>query len=476
MPFPENRDVMRFSLKASAVLTLTIALGGCGSLLSSHYERPSLDMPQTWQHSADSGQSSEQPWWQAFGDAELNRLIELALTRNNDIGTALLNVRRAQLQAGLNRDAQFPQLSSGLSADRTRALRGEGSTSHSYSLTGSVSWQTDLWNRLGSATDAAELEALATEQDYAATRLSLAGTVATLYWQIGYLNERMAASAQSIDYARQTLALVQVQYDAGQASSLELAEARQSLETQLASEVDLRQQRVEQRNALAVLFDGASPVDFKEPQNLATSLLPPLQAGLPASLLARRPDLRAAELRLRSTLKTVDATRASYYPDLSLTGTLGYSSAALGNLLQNPVGAIGSSLTLPFLQWNEMKLNVAVSRTDYELAVTSFRQSLYQALVDVENGLAGRQHYAEQQSMRSRALDAASEAERIYRIRYEAGAVDLQSWLSAQETRRTAQVTLAENRLDQLLNAVTLYQALGGDTGVDIEAPLAALE
>ncbi|MCW2292044.1 outer membrane protein TolC [Pseudomonas sp. BIGb0408] len=243
----------------------------------------------------------------------------------------------------------------------------------------------------------------------------------------------------------------------------------------MASDVDLRQQRVEQRNALAVLFDGASPVSLIELQSLQGSVLPAVAADLPASLLARRPDLRAAELRLRSSLKSVDATRASYYPDLSLTGTLGYSSSALGNLLQNPVGAVGASLAMPFLQWNQMKLDFAVSKTDYELAVTDFRQSLYQALVDVENGLAGRRHYAEQEAMRSRALDAAREAERIYRIRYESGAVNLQSWLSAQDTRRTAQITLAENRLNQLINAVTLYQSLGGDTDVNIEAPLAAL-
>ncbi|TBU74732.1 RND transporter [Pseudomonas daroniae] len=456
-------------------LVIALALGGCSSLLSTPYERPALNVPASWQQPGEQQASTGQAWWKAFGDPELDRLIDAALARNNDIGTALLNVRRAQLQAGLARDGQFPQLSSGLSADRTRALRGEGSAAHSYSLTGSVSWEADLWNRLGSATDAAELEALATEQDYAATRLSLAGTLASLYWQIGYLNERLASSAASIAYARQTLQLVQVQYDAGQASALELAEARQSLETQLASEVDLRQQRVEQRNALAVLFDGATPVNLNELQSLESSVLPAVQADLPASLLARRPDLRAAELRLRSSLKSVDATRASYYPDLSLTGTLGYSSSALSNLLQNPVGALGASLAMPFLQWNQMKLNVAVSRTDYELAVTDFRQSLYQALADVENGLAGRRHYAEQEGMRSRALDAASEAERIYRIRYESGAVDLQSWLSAQDTRRSAQITLAENRLNQLLNAATLYQSLGGDTGVDIEAPLAAL-
>lgn len=452
----------RFPL-ATLPLALALTLCGCGSLISTPYQRPVLDIPANWQQLAEAQAGSHADWWKGFGDPQLDRLVEQALAKNNELGSALLNIRRAQLQAGLARSDQWPQASSSFSADRTRALRGEGSTSHSYSLTASLGWEADLWNRLGSATDAAELEALATEQDYAATRLSLIGTVATLYWQIAYLNERLAASAASIDYARQTLALVQAQYNAGRGSSLELAEARQSLESQLASDLDLRQQRVEQLNALAVLFDSAAPVAMDEPLRLARTDLPEVEADLPASLLARRPDLRAAELRLRSTLKNVDATRSSYYPDLSLTGTLGYSSEALGNLLRNPVGALGAGITLPFLKWQQMQLDIDVSETDYALAVNGFRQTLYEALADVENNLAGRRHYAEQEGMRARALEAAREAERIYRIRYQSGAETLQSWLAAQETRRSAEITLAENRLNQLLNYVTLSQALGGD-------------
>lgn len=443
---------------------MAIALGGCGSLIETPYQQPAVQVPADWQQQAERQAGAQADWWKAFGDNQLDRLVELALEKNNDLGTALLNIRRARLQAGLAREAQWPQPSAGFDAGRSRDLGGGGSTTHSYALNAAVSWEADLWNRLGSASDAAEMEALATEQDYAATRLSLIGTVANLYWQIAYLNERIASANASINYARQTLELVQVQYNAGQASSLELAEARQSLESQLASEVDLRQQRVEQRNALAVLYDGATPVEMDEPQRLLDSTLPAVDAGLPASLLGRRPDLRAAELRLRGTLKSVDATRASYYPDLSLTGTLGYTSTALGELLKNPVGALGAGLSLPFLQYRQMQLDIDSAETDYQLAVTGFRQTLYEALADVENNLAGRRHYAEQEGMRERALQAAQEAERIYRVRYQSGAETLQSWLTAQNTRRAAEITLSENRLNQLLNYISLSQALGGGT------------
>lgn len=456
---------MRFPFKVSMALTVALALGGCGSLIERDYQRPPLDVPSDWQQVAQAGQARQADWWQAFADPELNRLVELALQRNNSLGTALLNMRKAYLQEGLAREARWPQWSASGTGERSRELVGGASTAHSYGLSTSASWQADLWNQLGSSVDAAQLEAQASEQDYAAARLSLIGSVASLYWQIAYLNERLALSASSIEYARQTLALVQAQYAAGQASSLELAEADQSLQSQLASDVELRQQQVEQRNALAILFDSARLPPMQELPGLTSSRVPSVDAGLPAELLGRRPDLQAAELRLRSQLKSVDATRASYYPDLSLTGTLGYSSAALGSLLQNPLATLGAGVSLPFLQYRQMQLDIDVSETEYELAVVDFRQTLYEALSDVENNLAARRHYAQQQAMREQALASAREAERIYRVRYQAGAETLQSWLAAQETRRSAEVSLAENRLNQMLNYIDLCQALGGAPG-----------
>lgn len=463
---------MNMSIRRLSPLLLALSLAGCGSLIHTPYEQPEVQVPEHWQQGAAEGLASEQ-WWQSFADPQLQALIERALDRNNDLANALLNIRRARLQAGLAEDARWPQLGASGSAGRSRDLGASVPTNHSYSASLSVSWEADLWNRLGSLSDAAELEALASEQDYRAARLSLVGTLASLYWQLGYLNERLAASEASIEYARTTLALVEAQYRAGQASSLEVAEAQQSLESQLAAAVSLRQQRVEQRNALALLFDGVAPVE-EEPLRLLNIDVPPVDADLPASLLGRRPDLQASELRLRRTLKNLDATRASYYPDLRLTGSLGYGSASLSELLQNPVGTLGAGVSLPFLQVRRMNLDIDLSKTDYEIAVNNFRQGLYQSLVEVENALAGRRHFAEQEEMRERSLVSAREVERIYQVRYQNGAETLQSWLRAQETRRNAEISLSEARLNRLLNALSLYQALGGDARRPVpEVPVA---
>ena len=437
---------------------LPLLLAGCA--LHTPWQQPATDLPARWQQEA-AGQQLSARWWTAYGDARLDHLVEQSFISNDSLASTLASLRKARLQAGLSENELWPQASGSITGDRSRQLDGSKTNSRSYSASAGLSWEIDLWKRLGHLRDASELEARASAEDYSAARLELAASVVSLYWQLGWANEHLALSQRGIDYARQTLELVQVKFNAGSATELEVAEARQNLESLRATHATLLQTQVEARNALAELFTGQLPADFVEPQQL-TAVPPPVAADLPASLLARRPDLRAAELRLRSSLATVDATRASYYPALSLTGSLGYSSSALGDLLKNPVGTLGAGLTLPFLNWNRLQLEVASAREDYQIAVHDFRSSLHSALIEVENALAARRNHASREDSLHLARDAAAEAERIYRVRYEAGAVDLQSWLSARETLRTTEVNLGEARLNRLQDYITLCQALGG--------------
>ncbi|MFT4192944.1 MAG: TolC family protein, partial [Comamonas sp.] len=309
----------------------------------------------------------------------------------------------------------------------------------------------------------------ATEADRETVRLNIIGTTASLYWQLGYLNQRLRAAEQSLDTALRTRQLVQAQYAAGAVSALEPREAEQTVLNQRNTLSQLRQTQAETRNALALLFNAAPGSDIlrqvlgQEPTALPDGPLPTIDAGLPAELLGRRPDLRAAELGLRQSLANVDVVRTSYYPTLSLTGALGTSSSSLGNLLANPVATLGAGLALPFLDIEAMRLDTAIAQTQYEAAVVTFRQTLYQAFADVENALSARTRLAEQADLQGQALAAAREAERLYEIRYRAGAVPLRTWLDAQESRRSAELSLAQAQLNRLENQVTLYQALGGD-------------
>ena len=457
-------------LRTPAALVLALALAGC-STLRTPYEAPATVVPAQWRHAGDGVSTAPAReaaavtghWWKAFDDPVLSELVDAALARNNDLAAAAIRVRRAQLQARLTENR--PSFSGSANSGASRPLEG-GGTSRSNSASLGVSYEADLWNRLGASTDAARWEALATAQDREAAAQALVATTATLYWQLGHLNQRLASAAESIRYAERTVALVQAQYDAGAVSTLEVTESRQSLSSQRAALAQLQQQYVETSNALVLLFDGsatgpAAP-GWSAPQSLPDTPLPEVAAGLPAELLARRPDLHAAELRLRETLATADATRLSYYPRLSLTGALGGSSSALGNLLANPIATLGAGLVLPFLNRTEMQLSTDIARADYEQAVVGFRQTLYQAFVDVDNALSARRQLAEQGAQLTQSLADARRAEQLYEVRYRAGAVALRPWLDAQEKRRSAEIALSDNRLQRLTNHATLYQALGG--------------
>ena len=213
---------------------------------------------------------------------------------------------------------------------------------------------------------------------------------------------------------------------------------------------------------LAILFDQPPEQREAEPQRLPEGPLPAIEPNLPASLLGQRPDLRAAELRLRQSLAQGDATRASFYPAFSLTGSVGSSSDSLARVLQNPVATLGAGLTLPFVQWPSSQLSIQVSENEYAEAVVNFRQNLYTALAEVENRLFADQHYQQQVEQLAKALALAQRSETRAETRYRAGATDVQSWLDEQEKRRSAESSLAQTRLARLNNLMSLYQALGG--------------
>lgn len=445
------------------VLFAASALSGC---MSSTFVTPDAPLPAAYPHGKTSAApdadlvASQGQWWTGFGDARLNQLVDEVLTRNNDLAAATILVRRAQLQAGLAAAQLLPQFSGDANANAVR--RDEG-TDRTYGASLSASYEVDLWGRLAAQRDAARWEAQATGQDLEATRLTLIGTTIDLYWQLAFLNQRIATAEQSLAYARRTQTLVQSQYRAGDVSGVEINEAEQSVRSQESSLADLVQQRVETRAALALLLSGSTWSAENEPQALPQAAPPPPPEGQPAELLARRPDLRAAELRLRSSLSTVDATRASYYPTLGLTGSVGGSSTALSNLLSNPVATLGAGITLPFLNFNQTRLNIRVSEADYELAVVNFRQTLLQAFTDVDNALSARTQLAAQGQALDQSLAAARRTEQLYEVRYRAGATPLRTWLDAQESRRAAEVSQAQNMLARLSNQVAIYEALGGD-------------
>ena len=401
-------------------------------------------------------------WWRGFGDARLNRMVEQALTANSDLAAAGLTLRKARLEAGLAEADLWPSASGSGSGSASRYTDSHDHFDREYSASATLSWEIDLWGKLRAQRDVARWEAVATEQDRENTALALIGEVCTDYWQLAYLNQSIAAGEQNLQRLQKTLQLVQVEFSAGSVSRLELREAEQNLQSERTSQSQLLQERVEIRNAITVLLDGAPWPQADEPQDLNAATSPALTPGMPAELLARRPDLRAAELRLRESLAQVKATARSYYPALTLTGSLGGSSTALSDVVKHPIATLGAGLSLPFLDIAQARLNTRIAGTSYEIAATQFRTTLYTALSEVDNALSAREQLAAQVSSARQSYEAARDIERMYEVRYRAGATDLRTWLDAQQTLRESELSLAQARLSQLDNDVTLYQALGG--------------
>jgi len=458
---------MNFTKLATALI-LSGSLVGCAAVVKTPYEQPAVNIPNNFQNSKAISQQVHadvyaDQWWTLFGDAQLNQLVSQVLASNTDLAVAGINLQQARLQAGLAANQQGPRVSSSVSAGHSIDLNSGDDSSRGLSLSGGVSYELDLFGKLARQTEASRWEALATEQDLQSTAQSLVATTANLYWQLGYLNERLTVAQQNLSSTQKIYELVRTQYRAGAVSGLDLTSAEQSVQSQRATLSQIEQQKVETRTALAVLMhQPVQQLNIQEPSRLPRIALPTIAAGLPADLLSRRPDLQASELRLRKALANKDATKAGYYPSINLTGNLGSSSTSLTNLLQNPALTLGASLSLPFLQYNDMKKDLAISDLDYEKSIIQYRQTLYQAFADVENALSARTELNKQVALQERNVQLAEKTERLTEVRYRNGAIALKNLLDAQETTRNARLSLIQTKQSQYNAYVTLMQSLGG--------------
>jgi len=468
----KESDMQMNLTKLASALLLGSSLVGCAAVVKTPYQQPAINMPGSFQNNKVLSQQIHadilaDQWWTLFKDPQLNNLVNEVLAQNTDLAVAGISLQQARIQARQAQSQQGVRVGdAGLTTRRSFDLEdGDSSSSFGINYPG-LSYELDLFGKLANQTEAARWEALASEEDLQATAQSLIGTTAQLYWQLAYLNERYSVVQQNLATAQKTYDLVRVQYRACAVSGLDLTQAEQAIQSQQATLSQIEQQRVETRTGLAVLLHmPVQQLAIQEPSRLPNIQLPSIQADLPASLLSRRPDLRATELRLRKALANKDANKASYYPSISLTGNLTTgigSSTSLSNALKNPIATLGAGLTLPFLQWNDMKRDLQVNELEYEKAIIQYRQTMYEAFADVENALSNRTELTKQVALQQRNVELAERTERLTEVRYRNGAVALKNLLDAQETTRNARLSLVQTRQNQYNAYVTLMQALGG--------------
>jgi NodT family efflux transporter outer membrane factor (OMF) lipoprotein len=387
-------------------------------------------------------------------------VMRQAFSSNSDLLAAAYRVKTAQLISGLVNTNGSVGLGATASINHSQDLRSNA-TADASGANVLLSFEVDLWGKLARQRDVAQWQAQATRSDCESISLALSGTVATLYWQIAQLNQLVAVGEADIDYVQKSKEIIDSKFDAGAVSGIARAQATVSLATQRAAQLRLLQSRIEIRHALSALLAKPPNQGIDEISELPTLGMPALEASLPAEVLGKRPDLHAAEMRLRATFTNIDVVRTSFYPSLSLTSGVGTTSTELLSLTGNPVFLLGAALTLPFIQSTTLKLNVQVSQMQFEEVVALFKQRLYTALTEVEDALSAREQLEGAYQQELIARDQAALAQSMTETRYRSGFVEFQLWLDAQQVLRNADRTLIYTRFSQLANEAKLYKALG---------------
>jgi len=447
----------------ASLIAATLMLDGCAGMPPGGAQ-PGSQLPaaRQWDEGNYSGATvvTRDAWWRVFQDRTLNELIERALLKadKNVAGTAI-QVLRAQLHAGLTppNAPPAPELSAQVGAPHGR----NAVEAKSRAFIETVGYEQDLWRRLASAPDAGSWQEEISPADREIIELALIGTEARVYWQIAYLNERIAALEAGLAREERLRDRVDAQYASGTVPVSDQVQIRIMLAARSAELDRLLQQRTQARHAQAFLFDLVPEGAVPEPQKLPAQALPAVTDGLEVGLLRQRPDLREAEQRLLPYLVEAGGTE-NCYPAFPLTRTAGASSSSLQDALHNPDAALGTGLTLPYSKAHGTRVLRGKPGSESGEALSNFRRVLHSALREVEDALSLRARFRQENGRLLEALAEARKTEILTENGYGAGSASLHSLLEAQEKRQELEMRLAENRLNQLKNLMTIGQVFGG--------------
>jgi outer membrane protein, multidrug efflux system len=460
-----------FKNLSAPALTWTLLLAGCSSV-GPDYRAPEQAIAARWRNAGEADSQTAPAalghWWQQFGDARLNALIDTALADNPGLLGAQARLREARARRGLQAVQDLPQLDGGLSAARqgSQGERSSGS-SHSYNASLDASWEIDLFGGQRRALEAAEANLAASQADLDAARVSLVAEIASNYFSLRSTEARLAVANANLASRTQTLQLTRWRQEARLLSALELNQAQSSLE-QVRAAIPALQQSIEQlRLALAVLLGrDRHALDALLPGSPAA--LPPLPAqlasGIPADTLRQRPDVRAAERRLAAQSAQIGVAEAARYPTLRLSGQIGIDALSPAGLLRADTisNSLLGSLTAPVFDAGRIRRTIDIQTALRDQALQSYRSTVLQALADVEKALSAWRLGLQRLQSQQLAADSAREAARLALIRYQAGSIDLLTLLDTQRSALTQDDVLASARGDQLASVVQLYKALGG--------------
>lgn len=402
-------------------------------------------------------------WWTIYGDNELNKLIELALANNIDFAQSAINVNKALYQANLIGEDLVPSFSGGASGSASKNIKQGGDSNRSVGGNLSLSYEVDLWQKIADTASAKEWEYKATVQDLETARLSLINSVVDAYYQLVYLNEAIAVTEQSIKNYQQISELVSFKYQYGKVSALDPAQATQSVLSANNNLIDLKSQQktAEQtlRNLLNLKPEDKLTINYP---SLLGLTLPEVDLNVPLSLLANRPDLKAAEYRLEEASLNKQATDKSWYPTITLGAAINSSSDKVNTAFNVPFASGNVSIDLPFLQWNKVRWNIKLSEAEYESVRLSFEQSLTTALNEVDTYYYSYSRTKDTLNNTEEKYKYDQQISQYYDDRYQQGAGEISDWLNALNTETNSKISLINNRYKLIQYENMLYKAMAG--------------
>jgi len=464
---------MRGKRGIAAVAALALA-GGCG--VGEDYQRPATETPAAW--AAPVAPAEAWPaadWWRRFGSPTLDSYMTQAQAANLDLAAAMARVRQADAQARVSGAPLLPALD--LSTQAQRQLQPSTQTSSSasgakvrsdpkttFNGTLNASYEIDFWGKNAAAAESALAAAQASRFDQQTVALTVQSGVATTYFEILGLRDRLTVARANVANAEDVLAAIRDRQRFGTATDLDVAQQESVVAGLRAAPPPLEQQLRQDVNALALLIGRLPEKVDVTAGALADLKMPVVAPGLPSDLLARRPDVRFAEAQLVAANADLTAARAALFPSVKLTVEYGFESVALSTLLHgsNTLYSLAAGLTQPIFHGEALRGEKELKEARYDELVQTYRKAVLSAFSDVENALVAARKTREEEDAQQVAVDTARRANEISVAQFRAGLVDITTLLNTQKTLFSAQDALVQARLAHVQALVGLFKALGG--------------
>jgi multidrug efflux system outer membrane protein len=441
--------------------------------LGPKYKRPPVTVPDAYrglppeagpQTAASFG---DEKWWTVFDDPQLQVLIRTALAHNYDVQIAASRVLQAQAALGITRADQFPTITAGASTanarfPKTPVLPAFYTSPSEVNL--SLAWELDFWGKYRRATEAARANLLATGWGQKAVISSLVSNVAAAYFQLRELDSQMEISQRTLASRRESLRLVEIRASGGVTSTIDVRQSEQLVYTAAAQIPDLERRIEQQENFISILL-GQNPAPVVRGKHLEEYPVPPtVPAGLPSSLIERRPDIQSAEQQLVAANARIGVAKAAYFPQITLTAVAGYQSSAVTDLFSGPAGLwnFGGQLLQPIFTGGRIRSSVRLTEAQKQELVYVYQQSIQQAFREVSDSLIAYRKNQEFRQQQELLTQAAQDTTRLADVRYRGGVSSYLEVIDSDTRYFDAELQLAQARLNERLALVQLYNALGG--------------